>query len=44
MHRTDTPRAIPLEVVQAVIGIKTVIAAEVEETGAVVASWLCSLR
>ena len=44
MYRTNAPGVVPLEVVQAVIGIKTVVAAEVEETGEVVASWLCCLR
>ena len=44
MYRTNAPGVVPLEVVQAVIGIETVIAAEVEQTGEMVARWLCCLR
>ena len=43
MNRTNAPGVIPLEIIQAVIGIKTVVAAEVEKTGEVVACWLCCL-
>ena len=42
--RTNTGGVVPLEVVQAVIGIETVIAAEVEQTGEMVARWLRCLR
>ena len=40
MRRTNAGGVVPLEIVQAVIGIKTVIAAEVEQTGEMVARWL----
>ncbi len=44
MRRTNTGGVVPLEVVKAVIGIETVVAAEVEEAGQVVTRWLRCLR
>ena len=44
MRCTNAGGVVPMEVVQAVISIETVVAAEVEQTGEMVASWLRCLR